>query len=270
MCRPIAGSPSPPSYKSQASSTDADQHKSGSSVPGGDGQPPLELAPWQRRWNVEWLNNAKIPDLQYKCINKQRPLSSRQPTLSTRESINTFEDFVSSEVAKMIEAGFVDKKDAHKRTRLRNAARRCTWPLQFALLRAKALKKCWDDLQGKDGLVRVTAVMEEQGGHPRWQAEMTFTMQPKQFKQMTDAGQWIEFPSPEDIKWFGVAVPGDVKRLRATRQTNWGRDLSPAATSVPFGLQDGCIVRNPSTYFLPRDYSLFIEQKRCSHCGCIP
>ncbi|KAI0452388.1 hypothetical protein F5B21DRAFT_526810 [Xylaria acuta] len=225
MSLPITGSQEPPPYASPTSPSD--RHKSSSSSPG----------------------------LKYRFLRLQRPRNIMKG--STREQIDAEEDQVSSIIAEAIEAGFVSKENAHNRTRLHCAIRRCTWPLQLVAHEVKAFKKCWSDFKNKDKL---------------WQAEMTFTIQPRQYEQTAETGQWIEFPSPEDIKWFYVTGPEGVKRLHATDQRHWGPNPNFIAASQPFGEWNGCIVRHPKSLTLTRDFHLFVEQtgpRRCNHCGCV-
>ncbi|KAI1747192.1 hypothetical protein F4782DRAFT_543685 [Xylaria castorea] len=260
MGLPIAESQEPPPYVSPA--PPGDRHKSSSSPP--------PIAPWQRRWNVEWLDKAMVPGLKYLFLRLQRARNVRNGF--TREQIDAMEDRLSGDVAAAIEAGFVSKENALKRTRLPRAIRRCAWPLQLVAHEAKAFKKCWYEFKNRDKVWRVTAVMEEQGENPRWQAEMTFTIQPWQYEQMLEAGQWIEFPSPEDIKWFYVTGPDDRKRLLATDQRHWGPNPNFLAASQPFGERNGRIVRHSKMTKLSGDFHLCIDQtgpRRCNHCGCV-
>ncbi|KAI1198498.1 hypothetical protein F5X97DRAFT_342594 [Nemania serpens] len=230
------------------------------------GKPPAPLASWQIRWNVEWLNEAIIPFMK-KRFRDKRPRSTTRGC--DKAKLDSFEDDVSCMIEGAIEAGFVKKENAHKRTRLHRAIRRCTWRLQLVAHEFKAFKKCWREFKNKDKLWRVTAVMEEQGENPRWQAEMTFTFQPTQYEEMTRAGEWIEFPSPEDIKWFWVTGPEGFRRLHATDQGHWGPDPDCSAKTIPFGHRNGCIVRHPEAPPPVPNPHLFVEQRRCSHCGCV-
>ncbi|KAI0426740.1 hypothetical protein F5Y09DRAFT_318078 [Xylaria sp. FL1042] len=253
MSLPIDGSQNPPPYTSRASP--CDQHSSSSSInPRYNHRPPPRLAPWQRRWNVEWLNKAMIPNLKYRYLRLQRPRNVREGV--TRERIDALEDRDSGIIAEMIGAGFVSKENAHKRTRLHCALRRYAWPLQLISHEFKAFKQCWYEFKNKDKLYRVTVVMvmEEQGENPRWKAEMTFAIQPKQFEQMAKEGQWIEFPSPENIKWLYVTEPNGIKRLHATDQKHWGPNLDPATASLPFEERNGHIVRHPVLWPLTRNF----------------
>ncbi|TRX89330.1 hypothetical protein FHL15_009767 [Xylaria flabelliformis] len=262
MSIPIAGPQEPPAYSSSVSpsnpSCNRNQH------------PPL--AQWQRRWNVEWLNEAMIPDLKSKFLRVQWPRYRKRGC--TREQVDAKENQIGGIIAEMIEAGLVNKENELKRTRFHCAIRRFTWPLQLMVHEVKAFRKCWYEFKNKDKLWRVTAVMEEQGESPRWQAEMTFSIRPTQYEQMKEAGQWFEFPSPEDIKWFYVTGPDGVKRLHATDQKHWGPNPYFLAASLPFGERNGCIVRHPISPTLPltRDFHLFVEQtgaRRCNQCGCL-
>ncbi|KAI1159108.1 hypothetical protein F5B18DRAFT_638189 [Nemania serpens] len=187
----------------------------------------------------------------------------------TREGADAYEDRVSGLIADAIEAGFVSKENAYKRTRLHRVIRRYPYPLQLVAHDIKAFKKCWYEFKNKDKLWRVTAVMEEQEDNSRWQGEMTFTFQPKQYEQMARAGQWIEFPSPEDIKWFWVTGPEGVKRLFATDRRHWGPNPDDSKVSMPFGERNGCIVRHSEAPAPAQNPHLFVEQRRCSHCGCV-
>ncbi|KAI0803457.1 hypothetical protein GGR55DRAFT_682601 [Xylaria sp. FL0064] len=196
----IAGSQDPPPYAAQASSSG--QHNSNTDY---DHQHAPRLAPWQRRWNIEWLNKAMIPDLKYKILGLHDPRYTLRVT--TREKLDAYEDHMSGIIGEMIKAGFVSQEHAHKRTWFHRALRRYTCSFQLMAHEVKVFKQCWYDFKNKDKLLRITAVMEEQGENPRWKAEMTFIIQPKQYEQMEKAGQWIEFPSPEDIKWLYVTRP---------------------------------------------------------------
>ncbi|KAI0483441.1 hypothetical protein F4859DRAFT_512096 [Xylaria cf. heliscus] len=242
----------------------SDQCNSSSNPYYNDRPDPL-LAPWQRRWNVEWLNQAVIPFLKHGRLKCQASRNRLEDT--TREALNEAEDAASGVIAEGIKAGFVSKENAMKPTRLRRIIRRCTWHQQLAVHEVKAFKKCWDEFRNKDKQWRVTAVMEEQGENPRWQAEMTFTIQPKQYAEMMREGQWFDFPSPENIKWLYVTGPNDAKRLRATNQRHWGPDPMLGAATVPFGVQNGRVVQHPESAILPPNFELFIEQRRCNHCG---
>ncbi|KAI1739620.1 hypothetical protein F4680DRAFT_466414 [Xylaria scruposa] len=261
MSTPIAGSKEPPPYSSAASPSN----------PGLNHHQHPPLAQWQRRWNLEWLNKAMIPCLKYRLLRAQRSLNRKKGC--TREQLDSQEANISGMIAEAIEAGLVSKENALKRTRISYALRRFTWPLKLMAHEVKAFKECWYEFKNKDKLWRVTAVMEEQGENPRWQAEMTFSFQPRLFEQMIQAGQWIEFPSPEDIKWLYVTGPDGVKRLYATDQRHWGPCPHYLAASLPFGQRDGCIVRHPPSAFpLPQDFHLFVEQtgsRRCNQCGCL-
>ncbi|KAI0550730.1 hypothetical protein F4679DRAFT_202197 [Xylaria curta] len=262
MTIPTAGSQEPPQYSFPAlpSNPSHNRHR----------HPPL--AQWQRRWNVEWLNEAMIPELKYRLLRIQRPRNRKDGC--TRKIVDAHGDKVSDMIAEVIEAGLVSEEEELKRTWFHRAIRRFTWPLQLMAHEVKEFKKCWYEYKNKDKLWRVTAVMEEHGRKPRWQAEMTFTIQPKQFEQMEKAGQWIDFPSPEDIKWFYVTGPNGVKKLHATDQRHWGPDPNSVPTSLPFGEQNGRIVRHPPSPALPlsRNLHLFDDQRgprQCNQCGCV-
>ncbi|KAI1423486.1 hypothetical protein F5Y12DRAFT_798322 [Xylaria sp. FL1777] len=258
MSLPIAAH-DPPPYASPASPSD--QHNSSStSNPGYNQNQPPRLAPWQRRWNVEWLNRASIPNLKYRYLRLQRA-SEMKPGV-TREKIDALEDTTSLIVADMIKAGFVSKENAHNRTRLHCALRKYTWPILLIVHEFKAFKQCWHEFKNKDKLCQVTAVMEEQGENPRWKAEMTFTMQPSQYNQMAIEGRWFEFPSPENIKWLYVAGPQCVKLLRATDQRHWGPDPNCTAATMPFDERNGCIVRHPVSSALPQNFHPFVEPRQ--------
>ncbi|KAJ2991770.1 hypothetical protein NUW58_g2402 [Xylaria curta] len=268
MSIPTDGLQKPPPYAPVASPSD--RHESDSSNPVYHAHQRSKLAPWQRRWNVEWLNKAMIPDRKCKFLRLERPGYIKKGF--TRADVDAGEEEVSDIIAEMIRAGFVSKENAHKRTWLRCVIRRYTWRLQLIAHDIKAVKKCWDEFKNKDKLWRVTAVMEEQGENPRWQAEMTFTIQPKKYEEMEKAGQWIEFPSPEDIKWFYVTDPKGVKRLHATDHRHWGPNPSFEPATTPFGERNGRVVRHPLSVALPRNFRLFVEQvehQRCDHCGCM-
>ncbi|KAI1275008.1 hypothetical protein F5Y07DRAFT_400858 [Xylaria sp. FL0933] len=263
MSLPIAGSQDPPPYAAQAPSSG--QHNSNTDY---DHRHAPRLAPWQRRWNVEWLNEAKIPEFKYGLARLHLLYTKRG---DTREKLYGYEDRFNSIIGEMIEAGFVSQAHACKRTWFHRALRRYTWPLQLMAHDVKAFKQWWCDFKNKDKLWRVTAVMEEQGENPRWKAEMTFTIQPKQYEQMEKAGQWIEFPSPEDIKWLYVTRPNGIRRLHATDPRHWGPKPKSGLGSLPFDEQNGRIVRQcPLTLrMIPKNLHLFTEPRHCSHCGHI-
>lgn len=258
-----------PPYSPPASPSDRHESSSGDgSNPGYNGHQHPRLAPWQRRWNVEWLNEAVIPHQKQKYLLLQNPRYIAVPF--TRQDVDVAEDAASTLIARAIKAGCVGKESAHNRTRLYRVIRRWTWPLLLMVHEVKAFKKCWYEFKNKDKLWRVTAVMEEQGENPRWQAEMTFTIQPWQYDQMTEAGKWFEFPSPEDIKWFWITGPDGTKMLHANNQNHWGPTPGCLTRTQPFGEENGRIVRHPVSPILPEEFSLFVEQtgpQRCNHCG---
>ncbi|KAF2972838.1 hypothetical protein GQX73_g794 [Xylaria multiplex] len=231
-------------------------------IAGSQAPPPLHFYNAAKR--PTWERRQRQPGL----LRLQRPKNWGEGC--TRKDIDVVEDSVSASITAMIEAGVVSKEDAYKRTWLHRVVRRYTWPLQLAILEFKAFKKCWYEFKNKDELWRFTAVMEEQGENPRWQGEMTFTIQPRQYTQMVEAGQWIEFPSPENIKWFYAHPPGGVKKLYAKHQRHWGPNSTFLTASIPFGERDGRIVRHPKESHFPRKFHLFVEQKgprRRNNCG---
>ncbi|KAH8156237.1 hypothetical protein CIB48_g12010 [Xylaria polymorpha] len=117
-----------------------------------------------------------IPNIKYKFLRLQWPIYMLGGR--TRENVDAMEDTASGIIADAIAAGIASKENAYKGTRLHRTIRRWTWPLQLFVRDVKAFKECWHEYKNKDKLWRVTAVMEEQGENPRWQAEMTFTIQP--------------------------------------------------------------------------------------------
>ncbi|KAI0447624.1 hypothetical protein F4803DRAFT_498835 [Xylaria telfairii] len=268
MSRSSAESPPPPPYASPAAPSH--QHSScNSGNPGHDDHQVPPLAPWQRRWNVEWLNQAMIPNIKQKFLLVQ-PAIYRDRYADSGVVLG-MEDTAASIIADAIAAGIVSKENRYKGTRLDRVLRAWTSPLQLFVRDVKAFKKCWREYKNKDKMWKVTAVMEEQGENPRWQAEMTFTIQQQQYNHMVTTGEWFEFPSPEDIKWLYVTDPSGRRRLHATDQRHWGPNPAPSKTSQPFGVRDGCIVRHPDSPALTRNFHSFVEQvgpRRCNHCGC--
>ncbi|KAI1347882.1 hypothetical protein F5Y01DRAFT_318290 [Xylaria sp. FL0043] len=264
MSLPIAGSPDPPPYAAQAPSSG--QHNTNTDY---DHRHAPRLAPWQRGWNLEWLNEAIIPEFKYRVLRLHHLLYTKRG--GTQEELDVYEDRASGIIGEMIEAGFVSQEHAHKRTWFHRALRRYTCPFQLMAHEVKAFKQCWYDFKNKDKLWRVTAVMEEQGENPRWKAEMTFIIQPKQYEQMVKTGQWIEFPSPEDIKWLYVTGPDGIRRLHATDRRHWGPKSKCGLASLPFDERNGRIVRRRPTTLkkIQKKFHLFAEPRQCSHCGHI-
>ncbi|KAI3316725.1 hypothetical protein HD806DRAFT_541935 [Xylariaceae sp. AK1471] len=228
---------------------------------------PLGLSPWQRRWNVEWLNDASIADTHYRYLRLERPRNRNSNV--TRKEIEIARARAEKRVSDAIQAGCVSENSTMTRTRWQQATRRITWPVKQLVHEIKAFKGCWREYKNKDKLWRVTAVMEEQGETPRWQGEMKFTFQPGQYEEMRKTGEWIDFPSPQDIKWFWVTTPQGLKRLHATHNVHWGPFTDPSLQSMPFAMWNGHVVRNPGTQHIRAKgdfFSHFLEPPRCPHC----
>ncbi|KAI8630585.1 hypothetical protein F5Y19DRAFT_483913 [Xylariaceae sp. FL1651] len=249
------GLPSPPPpYQSLAPPRD---RPASHSSPGRDNIQASSLAPWQRRWNVEWLNEAMIPSTRYRYTRLQ---ASRSIAVGhTKQQVHADEDLFSKFTAEAVKRGVLRKEKEYKRTPLHRVIRRCAWPVLLVAHDVRALAKFWQEFKNKDKVWRVKAVMEEQGENPRWQAEMTFTVQDSQFEQMAEAREWFPFPVREDIKWHIVTAPNGVERLHATHSAHWGPTSRWYDDTQPFGVRNGRVVRNPSSTapWDHRDFSTF-------------
>lgn len=102
----------------------SDRRQSSGGPADNDQPPPPLLAPCQRRWNREWLDEAFIPS-----IKRVKYQAQRYRWLSTREKNDAWNDELRGMIAGAIEAGSVDKENAIKQTRLHRAIRRYAWPL---------------------------------------------------------------------------------------------------------------------------------------------
>jgi hypothetical protein len=228
---------------------------------------PLGLSPWQRRWNVEWLNDGLISNTRYRYLRLERP-RNRNPETS-RKQIETRRSGIEKFVSDAIQAGYASERNCMKRTRWQRATDRITWPVRLLAHEIKALKEFWREHKNKDKLWRVRAFMEEQGETPRWRAEMKFAFQPGQYEEMRKTGEWIDFPSPEDIKWFWVTTPEGLTRLHGVDPMHWGPQTSSDTKSMPFAMWNERVVRNLGTQAILGQgdfFSHFVEPRRCPHC----
>ncbi|KAI0448798.1 hypothetical protein F5B21DRAFT_521147 [Xylaria acuta] len=89
--------------------------------------------------------------------------------------------------------------------------------------------------------------MEEHGETPRWRGEMRFTFRDGvlgDFLDLKNQGEWIDFPSGQDIKWFWVGTPSGRTWLRGGQNAqHWG-PFRRAESCTPFVMVDGRIVRD--------------------------
>ncbi|KAI1401934.1 hypothetical protein F4819DRAFT_508040 [Hypoxylon fuscum] len=203
---------------------------------------PHTLRPWQRRWNREWLNNALMKEVRAGCV---YTMSNRNGCSKecVKKKIAKAEEWVS----RGIQVGVIDEKTTLLRSRLQRATDRL-----FGLL--KPLKQEYDDfvewrreMKNKDKLWKVTAVMEDVGENPKWQAEMTFKITPEQWSELEHPNQWFDFPSAENIKWLRVTEPNGYDHISPPAAENWGPDIRPKtfASIIPFFETGGSVIRNP-------------------------
>ncbi|KAI1132763.1 hypothetical protein F5Y10DRAFT_230733 [Nemania abortiva] len=115
--------------------------------------------------------------------------------------------------------------------------------------------------------------MEEHGEMPRWKGEMKFTFRDKVFSRYLNSangGNWIDFPSAQDIKWYSVRSPAGLEWLQGGQDArSWGPNLAPESC-IPFAMVDGRVVRDcrPDNAHKIADGNVFDNFVRpCPHCS---
>ncbi|KAI0868190.1 hypothetical protein GGS24DRAFT_224932 [Hypoxylon argillaceum] len=254
----------PPPY----STTGPSQHSSGSAR-----AEPTGLSSWQKRWNMEWLNEAYIPSLRRTNLLMERS-SNRDNTYNKGKNIPECRDqFLSNAEA----AGIVaNPKSAVTQTRCPHGTRHLSWPIRMLASDTKGLWGRWRKHRKDAKTWQVVAVMEERGDTPRWRGEMRFTFQEEFFAKHAQAtsineAEWIPFPSGEDIKWFWIRPPGGGRMwLQGVEDAqHWG-PLCRAESCIPFAMVNGRVVRDcrPANAHTRADGNVFDNFVQCcQHCG---
>ncbi|KAL7626625.1 hypothetical protein AAE478_003398 [Parahypoxylon ruwenzoriense] len=199
------------------------------------------LKPWQRRWNREWPSSGMIKDMRrgyaYAERNRKRNGRSREYLRKRRATAEEW-------VAEAIQNGAAGEKDTLFRSVWQRITDRFFGPLKREYDDFKEWRR---DRKNKDKLWKVTAVMEDVGDNPRWQAEMTFKIRSEHWPELANTRQWFEFPSAENIKWFWVTRPNGYDHLSPPAAESWGPDVRPlrVVTIMPFREVYGRVIRNP-------------------------
>ncbi|KAI0190864.1 hypothetical protein F4808DRAFT_465553 [Astrocystis sublimbata] len=217
-----------------------------------DQQPP-ELAPWQKRWNVEFETEARSPALErnllmHRRMRKKQKSGGSRVTL-TQGIIDILDLAYRELTTPMIEAGVLSKEYECKQTRFHRAMRRYAWPLLLFVRDVKEFKRQWREFRERDKNFHLTVCMEEQGEYPRWKAKMTVTVDPAHWELMKQTGQWIDFPSPENVKWVQAHEPGF-----------WEGFIHPGPT--PFIVWNSEATQHSSVVGRERGFRQFLERRR--------
>ncbi|KAJ8133594.1 hypothetical protein O1611_g25 [Lasiodiplodia mahajangana] len=233
---------------------------------------PTGLNPWQKRWNKEWLNEAYIPYMRHKDLLAEfrpNPDASCDRYQKTQQGTDQF-------VLDAINAGIASPKGAPARTRWGTRTRFFTWPVRMLSSDIKRLWGRWRKHRGNSKAWQMVVVMEEHGETPRWKGEMRFTFRDgflDDYLNSPKPGNWINFPSAEDIKWYLVRGPNGMEWLQGGQDARtWAPKLTPESC-IPFVLVNGHVVRDcrPHDAHKVADGDVFDNFMRsCPHCGQKP
>ncbi|KAJ8120567.1 hypothetical protein ONZ43_g2756 [Nemania bipapillata] len=171
--------------------------------------------------------------------------------------------------------GIVGRRGRHSRS-LRwsrswpSGTRTLTRPLRLLASHAARLWTRWrrhrEDAKGW----RLVVTMEEHGEAPRWNGEMRLTFRDgflDEFFNGPGRGTWVDFPSPQDIKWYLVRAPSGLEWLQGGQAPGgWAPDLS-ADSCIPFVMVDGRAVRDfrPHDFYDSTDQDVFDNFIRSCH-----
>ncbi|KAI1414301.1 hypothetical protein F5Y13DRAFT_197754 [Hypoxylon sp. FL1857] len=197
------------------------------------------LKPWQRRWNKDWFD-AWAKNLRMLIPSFER---NRRRNGISDEDLITIRAHTEAWISDAIRQGATDKSNAFSRSRWRCIKERFFWRLQDEY---DSFKQWRRDRKERGKLYKVTAAMEDVGDNPKWKAEMTFKISRENWVEMVNTGQWFEFPSAENIKWFWVngVARRDVLLPRAAH--HWGPDPNFlwGVVVLPFCEDQGRVIRN--------------------------
>ncbi|KAI0808855.1 hypothetical protein GGR55DRAFT_651140 [Xylaria sp. FL0064] len=143
----------PPSYVA-----DGLQYRSGPTA-----TEPMGLSPWQRRWNMKWLNEAYIPYMRRNDLHMERWLrrdTSSRPGEETRPGTEQF-------MLNGIEAGVANPRSSITRKRLPPGTHHLTWPVRMLASDTKRLWGRWRKHRENAMSWQMVVVMEEHGDTPR-------------------------------------------------------------------------------------------------------
>ncbi|KAI0903641.1 hypothetical protein F4823DRAFT_635436 [Ustulina deusta] len=233
---------------------------------------PTGLSPWQKRWNMEWLNEAYIPYMRYTDLHMERyPRCERKYKLyqQTRPGTERF-------ILNAIEAGIASPKSALTRTRWPHGTRYYAWLVRLLGCNTRRLWGRWRKHRENAKTWQMVVVMEEHGETPRWKGEMKLTFRDgflDDYLNSPNPVPWVDFPSAQDIKWYSVRPPGGLEWLQGGQDArSWAPYLSPESC-IPFVMVDGHVVRDcrPHVAHELADGNVFDNFVRtCQHCGRKP
>ncbi|KAI6088277.1 hypothetical protein F4821DRAFT_234136 [Hypoxylon rubiginosum] len=252
----------PPPYSSETSTDNPSAALSAS-------QQPQKMERWQMRWNREFLNNAllKMGHSQYCYLMRNRHTGARRHTKRELRSMRVECEALFSEG---VRRGYIDRENIFTRSRWDRARDRV-----LVLDPLKPLKKQYDgfrewrkEMKNRDREWRMTAVMEDVGDKPRWQAEMTFKTISEDLSKLVKQGKWFEFPTPENIKWWWIMEPDGHEFFTSPSLSHWGPsrrrpEHGEPQWCGPFGLVHGRVEqhpRRPKTGPLPKICILETDQ----------
>ncbi|OTA94373.1 hypothetical protein M434DRAFT_394778 [Hypoxylon sp. CO27-5] len=207
---------------------------------------PQKLKPWQIRWNREWLQHGLINDLRKSYVRLERFYRTGRG----KEDIKRKRAGAEACVLDAIRNGATDKSNTLARSRWQRMKERFlgSWLDEY-----EAFKEWRKDRKEKDKVWKVTTVMEDTGDNPKWQAVMTFKITPEHWLDMENAGQWFDFPSTENIKWFWVTGPG-YEHLCPPSLQHWGPVREFQNVTMPFYQSQDRVLRNPRPEDITGEY----------------
>ncbi|KAI3321843.1 hypothetical protein HD806DRAFT_523772 [Xylariaceae sp. AK1471] len=219
---------------------------------------PTGLSPWQKRWNMEWLNEAYIPYMRYNDLLMERFWNRDTAYYLRKKTRPATEQFMLD----AIEAGIASPKSALTRTRWPCGTGFFTWPVRMLASNTKRLWGRWRKHRENAKTWQMVA-----------KGEMKLTFRDgvlHDYFNSPNPPTWIDFPSARDIKWYWVRSSCGVEWLQGGQDArSWAPDLAPESC-IPFVIADGHVVRDckPHNAHELADGNVFDNFVRlCPHCG---
>ncbi|KAI1169320.1 hypothetical protein F5B18DRAFT_594885 [Nemania serpens] len=228
---------------------------------------PAVLSPWQRRWNMEWLNEAYIPYMRHNDLLMERSSKRDKNYRRCQKTRPGTEKFMSN----AIEAGIASPKSTLTRTPWPCGTRHVTWPVRMLASHTRRLWGRWRKHREEAKKCRMVIVMEEHGETPRWKGELKLTFQDGFFfPGRMRPSNWIDIPSAQDVKWYLIRSRNGLEWLQGGQSSGSWAPNRAEESCIPFVMVNGSVARNcrPHEAHERADGNVFDNfELPCPHCG---